>query len=144
MKTPLIFLRFGFSFSEVLLYRSKSLWKAERIICKLGHLAFSAVERLGLGKLDLKKKTCVIFLSGLILNLFYWYYLSLILSWKTKEYNSPFSAPIPLPSCFFFGAREKQFSGAIDQIVPREPQCLERLKQTKNNLDCSVLRFKRT
>jgi hypothetical protein len=61
VKTPLIFLRFGFSFSEVLLDRSKSLWKAERIICKLGHLAFSAVERLGLGKLDLKKRPALPF-----------------------------------------------------------------------------------
>jgi hypothetical protein len=37
VKTPLNFFRFLFSFSEVLLSRSKSLWKAERTLCKLGH-----------------------------------------------------------------------------------------------------------
>jgi hypothetical protein len=35
VKTPLIFFRFLFSFSEVLLTRSKSLWKAGRTLCKL-------------------------------------------------------------------------------------------------------------
>jgi hypothetical protein len=50
------FFRFLISFSEVLLTRSKSLWKAERTLCKLDHfglfLGFFLVERLGLGKRD--------------------------------------------------------------------------------------------
>jgi hypothetical protein len=53
VKTPLIFFRFLFLFSEVLFVRSKSLWKAESTLCKLGHFGlFFAVERLGLGKRD--------------------------------------------------------------------------------------------
>jgi hypothetical protein len=51
------FFRFWFTFPEVLLAGSNSLWKAERTLCILGHFVlFFVVERLGLGKRDLLKK----------------------------------------------------------------------------------------
>jgi hypothetical protein len=37
VKTPLIFFRFLFLFSEVLFVRSKNLWEAKRTLCKSGH-----------------------------------------------------------------------------------------------------------
>jgi hypothetical protein len=90
------FFQIFFTFPKVLLACSKSLWKAERTLCKLGHFGlFFSVERLGLGKRDFKKKsTCVSFISGLILNFFLNIFLVSFEVKKRKSRIPLFSATI--------------------------------------------------
>ncbi len=71
---------------------------------------FFAVERLGLGKRDLKKQTCVSFISGLIFNFFIDIFL---VSFRVEKLNfiiPLFSAPIPLFSLAPKGKHQKPFT----------------------------------
>ncbi len=107
VRTPLIFFRFFFTFPEVLLAGSKSLWNAERTLCKWGHFGLfcSWTARARETRLFSKNRPALALYQV-------WFSIFLIdiskfhLKLKNEKVKFPF---FPLPSlCFLSRQRKSQ------------------------------------